>query len=142
MGPLIPIGIAGGLGLLAWHRSKRKGMTPKRKKMFEALVKTQKDPDTLHKAASLFSKEGLKAEAAVLTKRAKLFGASPEVKAQRKEVFQKAMSSKNPNIVQKAIKAFHDMGHFEAANTLRRYGAGLSGSVKIGEEERGSVAEV
>lgn len=106
-------------------------MTPERKKMFEALVKTQKDPTVLEKAAAVFKKEGLKAEANVLSLRAKLFGAPPEVKAQRKEVFQKAMSSTDPNVVQRAIKAFHNMGHFEAANTLRRYGKGLSGSANV-----------
>lgn len=140
---IVPLAIGTGVAVLAWKARKKQGMTPIRKKTFEAAMKTQKEPDKLHKLAAAFHKEGLKAEAAELRKRAAIFSAPPETIEKRKQVFKQAMSSNNPDAVKKVASAFHRMGHYEAAQKLRNYAKGIfhvkgpsaTASVKIGEDD-------
>ena len=142
---IVPIVIAASVGALAWKHSKKKGMTPERKKVFEAAMRSLRDPAKLEALADAFCKEGLKAECKELQKRANLMKLSqsndPKAKAVlagRKVAFKKAMGSKDPGAIKKVAAAFHNMGHYESAAKLRNYAKGLfhtSGSVKVGAEE-------
>ncbi|MGH9966571.1 MAG: hypothetical protein ACREBG_01890 [Pyrinomonadaceae bacterium] len=123
--PLIPIAVVG-LGGYAWYRAKkRKGMTPERKKIYDAAMKSLKDPAKLNALADAFEKEGLKNEASQLRKRAKLRGMPDGVKAARRDAFKKCMQSKDPNAIEKCAKAFEKEGATGAATKLRQYAAGL-----------------
>lgn len=123
--PLVPIAIAGVVGLAAWKATKKKGMTPERKKIFDAAMRTLNDPVKLRTLADSFEKEGLKAEAGELRKRAAIFSAPKSVLEERKKVFKKAMDSKNPSAIKKVAAAFHKVGHYEAASKLRSYAKGF-----------------
>ncbi len=126
MVPIILGALAVGTGV-AVYRKHRKGaaMTPQRKQVFEAAVKSLKDPTKLQQLAAVFKKEGLAAEAVILNKRAAIFSASPEVIAQKKAVFKQAMKSDKPEAIAKVAQEFHKQGHFEVANQLRNYAKGL-----------------
>jgi hypothetical protein len=124
--PLFPLAIAGTVGIAAWRKFKKPpAMTDARKKIFEQAMKTLNDPTKLRTLATEFEKEGLKFQGAELRKRAAIFAAPPEVKAQRKAVFKKAMDSSNPTAIKKVAAAFHKVGHYESAAKLRDYARGL-----------------
>ena len=125
MVPVILGALAVGTGVAIYKKHKKGGMTPQRKQIFEAAIKTLKDPVKLRSLADSFDKEGLKAEATILRKRAAIFSASPEVVAQKKSVFKTAMKSSKPEAVTKVAQEFHKQGHFEVANQLRNYAKGL-----------------
>jgi hypothetical protein len=139
--PAIPIVLGGAAAYAAFKKwRKPSGMTPQRKQIFEAAMRTLKDPSKLRELAASFEKEGLKAEAGILRKRAALFSAPPAVRQARLQVFKQAMSSTKPEAVRVVAKEFHKKGAYEAASKLRNYAKGLVGfkptaSVKIGEEE-------
>ncbi len=124
--PVVLGALAVGTGV-AVYRSHRKGsgMTPQNKQVFEAAIKTLKDPEKLNTLAAAFDKKGLKAEAIILRKRAAIFSAPPSVVAEKKAVFKKAMKSSKPEAVNKVAQEFHKQGHFEVANQLRNYAKGL-----------------
>lgn len=124
--PLIP---AAGVALLATaavrQYRKRDKMTPESKRIFEQAMKTLKEPAKLRTLAAAYEKQGLKAQAAELRKRAAIYDAPPQVKEQRKQVFKKAMNSTNPVAVKKVAAAFQKVGHYEGAAKLRSYARGL-----------------
>ena len=125
---IIPILIGSGVAFAAWkkhHQTGPQGMTPTRKKVFEATLKTQPDPAKVQAMARTFEKAGLKAEAAELQKRAAILSAPPHVVKARKEAFVKALKSTDQAAVKKVADAFHAMGHYDAAAKLRSYGRGL-----------------
>jgi tetratricopeptide (TPR) repeat protein len=123
--PIIPA-IAIGVGGVALYRAKRKGkMTAERKKIFEAALKTQKDPNALEKLAVAYEKEGLKAEAIELRKRAKNLTLSPEKKQQYRTIYKQALSNEDPNKVKTVAEAFYKQGFYGSAKNLRDYAEGL-----------------
>jgi hypothetical protein len=124
--PLVPIAIGAVVSAAAWKKFKKPpAMTDARKKIFEQAMKTLNDPAKLKTLATEFEKEGLKFQGSELRKRAAIFAAPPEVKAQRKAVFKKAMDSNNPTAIKKVAAAFHKVGHYESAAKLRDYARGL-----------------
>lgn len=123
----VVLALAGGL---AWHKHKKHsvGMTPKRKLVFEGLLKDPKaTPDQLNAMAKEFKSAGLKAEGNELSKRAAILTAPPETLAARKAAFKKAMNSHDAAAVKAVADAFHKVGHYEAASKLRNYAKGLFG---------------
>lgn len=124
--PLFPLAVAGTVAVAAYKKFKKPpAMTEARKKIFEQAMKTLNDPAKLRTLATEFEKEGLKFQGAELRKRAAIFAAPPEVKAQRKAIFKKAMDSNNPTAIKKVAAAFHKVGHYESAAKLRDYARGL-----------------
>lgn len=124
--PVILGALAVGTGVAVYKKHKKSaGMTPQRKQVFEAAVKTLKEPSKLHSLADAFKKEGLAAESLILKKRAELFSASPAVVEQKKAVFKQAMKSTKPDAVKAVANEFHKQGHFEVASQLRNYAKGL-----------------
>jgi hypothetical protein len=127
MAPAIPLVVAA-LSGFTWWRLKRRNygkMTPERAKVFEAALKTLKDPVKLEKLAQGFQDSGLKAEATELRKRAKYYAAPKEVKEKYKETFRKSLSSTDPQKVTNAARAFHKVGMYGAAEKLKQYAGGL-----------------
>ena len=129
----IPFAVPLGLALLtgvAWgakkHYDKNKGvLTPDRQVIFETALNDVKDVTKLRALAKAFREQGLDNEATILEKRAALRELAPEIKEQRREVFKKALSSKDPVAVEAVAKAFEDEGATGAAQRLREYAQAL-----------------
>lgn len=126
--PLIPVGI----GLLAggayWKHKKRKGMTPERKKIFEAAMNTLKDPNKLRKLSDAFDKEGLKNEATLLRKKALLRELPEDKKVARRKALKAGLKVSSPadvHKVEKLANAFHNEGALGAAQRLREHVAAV-----------------
>jgi predicted negative regulator of RcsB-dependent stress response len=128
---VIPALVVGLGGLAAWKVWKKKHrMTPERKKVYEAALKSLKDPVKLRELATAFDKENLKEEAELLRKRAALRELPADVKAGRRDAFKKGMASKDPTGIETLAKEFEKEGATGAAAALREYAAGLPKNVK------------
>jgi hypothetical protein len=123
--PVIPIAIAAGLGLAYYRVKGHKKMTPERKKIFEAALKTIKDPVKLNALADSFQKEGLRAEAGELRKRAKVLALPPEKKQEYRQIYKQGLSASDPDKVNNLARAFHEKGLYGSAKNLRDYALGL-----------------
>jgi hypothetical protein len=123
--PLIPIAIVGLTGGAYWRHKRKKGMTPERKKIFEAAMNTLQDPNKLRKLSDVFTKEGLKNEGELLRKKALLRELPPEQKAARRAALKAGLNSKDVSKVQNLADAFHNQGALGAAKRLRDYATGL-----------------
>ena len=106
-------------------RRKARGMTAERAQIYEAALVSLKDPGRLRSLASAFEAEGLTSQAKLLRQRADLNEAPPEKKLERRELYRKAMRSKNPQAVLQMAAAFDEVGATGAAFNLRQYAAAL-----------------
>jgi len=120
--PAIVIGIA---VIAAFRKPKDKGMTPERKVVYETALRELKDPIGLRKLADTFDQHGLKTEADILRKRAKLRELPKQTKLDRRAAFRKGMASKNPDAVEGLAKAFYSEGCAAASAKLFEYAKGL-----------------
>ena len=138
--PIIPVAVAalaGTTAIVAVKRSKKKGMTPERKKVYIAALNSLKDPVKLRQLADAFEKEGLTKEAAMLRKRAKLRELPPKTKKARRAAYRKGLKSKDPLAVRKLASAFRREGATGAAASLQKYAQALaSGQVKVTTKRR------
>ena len=110
---------------VARKRRKISGMTPERAQIYEAALISLKDGSRLRHLASVFESEGLVTQAKLLRQRADLNDAPPEKKLERRELYRKAMQSKNPKAVLSMAAAFDEVGATGAAFNLRQYAAAL-----------------
>lgn len=123
---VIPAILLGLGGLATWKVVKRKtGMTPERKKVYDAALTSLKDSEKLRTLALEFRKAGLKDEAVMLEKRAALRDLPTDVKLERREAFKKGMKSQDKAAVLQLADAFEKEGATGAAAALRDYAAGL-----------------
>lgn len=126
--PLIPI-VVTGLVVTSYtvvrKRSSVRGMTPQRQMVFDHAIKVLKDPIKLRALADAFRKDGLKAYADLLDKRAALRELPEDVKEARAKVFKTFMTSTDPVAIHKVADAFSAQGATGAATALRDYAAGL-----------------
>lgn len=126
--PTVPLALAALTGLAGWRvfrRTKGSELTLERKSIYEAALSTLKDPSKLRKLADSFSAVGLHNEAEMLRKRAALRELPEDVKAARKATYRKAMASKNKTAILQVAAAYEKEGATGAAQSLRRYAAGL-----------------
>jgi hypothetical protein len=124
---LIPAGVAAlTIGVLLRRPKDYGAMTPDRKSIYRnALAGGVQEPEKLEELAKLFENQGLREEGKLLRKRAALRRLPDEIKLARKEVFRKALESKNkPGVLQVAQK-YEDEGCTSAAQRLREYASGL-----------------
>jgi len=75
--------------------------------------------------ADKFEKEGLLEQATKLRKLAAIYELPAEKKAERREIFKKAMASTNRDAVNNTAQLFDDDGCVGAAAALRKYASGL-----------------
>ena len=120
--PLVPVLLAAGgwFGLKEYRR--HKALTPERQAVFQNAMNAA-DPSVtstyLRNLATVFAQAGLDKEAKLLTQRAALKDAPPEVKAARRDVFLKAMQSTNPDAILDVARAHEKEGATGAAEQLR-----------------------
>jgi hypothetical protein len=78
-----------------------------------------KDPNRLRELAKEFEKEGLKAQAYWMRKRAEWRARPPEVRAQQEAIFQKALASENIQGILEVASLFESMTATVKAGQLR-----------------------
>ena len=118
--PLLLLGTSGWFG--AKYVREKRAFTPERRAVFERAINNETiAPAQLRELAAAFRKEGLPTQAALLEKRAALKEAPPDVKARRRAVFQKALSSTDPDAILEVAKAHEKIGALGAAETLREH---------------------
>ena len=120
--PFVPLLVAGLAGLGIWRHKRKKGqLTPERKAIFETALRVLEDPDKLRQLADAYDKEGLKAEAILLRKRADLREMPPDVKEGRRDAFRKGMASTNVADIEKLAEIFEKETATGAALALRNH---------------------
>ena len=106
-----------------------------REAIYDTAINSLKDPAKLRELSSAFRAQKMMAQADMLESRAQLAEAPQEVKEQRREVYRKAMASRDKAAVLDVATAFEKMGATGAAASLKHYAEGLAGSnIEIGSE--------
>jgi hypothetical protein len=95
-----------------------RGMTPERISIFESLMACCKDPAALRAMAKQYYREGCRAEAGALLKRAEMRDLPVEVVKARREAFKKGMQSMDPAGIAKLADAYRAQGCTGAARDL------------------------
>lgn len=121
----------GVLGALFFAFKKQGGtefgvMTAPRAELYENAMQYIRDPDKLRAVAADFEKEGLKAQAFAMRKRAEWRGRSEETKAEHEKIFQKALASKNVAAILDVAKIFEGMTATVKAAQLRERARSLA----------------
>lgn len=128
---IIPLLALGSLtGISAWIQTRRTTeiagiLTPEREKLHEALLLHQRDPKKLRKMAGKFQEEGLVKQADQLRNLAAVYELPKEEKDARREIFRRAIKSKNRDAVERVAAQYEIEGCIGAAAKLRRYASGL-----------------
>lgn len=121
--PIVGLGVG---SVAAYQLFRKRGtekysecMTPERIKIYELAIATLKDSRKLRVLADEFEKQGCKAEAEHLRKRAALRDLPAEQKAANKKLYKQAMASKNVGAIAKIAAKFESLGADGAAEHLR-----------------------
>jgi hypothetical protein len=128
---IVPLLALGSLtGISAWLQSRRTTeiagtLTPEREKLHEALLLHQRDPKKLRKMAAKFDEQNLSDKAQQLRNLAAVYELPKEEKDARREIFRKAITSKNRDAVLRVAAQYETDGCIGASAKLRRYAAGL-----------------
>jgi len=117
---LIVIGAAG-LALREINRKEYGELTPSRDERYRNVMEHCYDPSQLLEEAKLFEEYGLKAQAAMLRRRAEWRARPKEVKQAHEEVYQKALKSKNIPAILEVATAFEGWTATKKAENLRQY---------------------
>lgn len=122
MDPLTLIAVgAGALVLREMNRKDYGELTPSRDERYRNVMEHCYDVSQLLEEAKLFNEYGLKAQAAMLKRRAEWRARPPEVKQAHEEVYQKALKSKNIPAILEVAMAFEGWTATKKAENLRQY---------------------
>ena len=129
--------LAGGALAKMAPRAKRGEMTPDRESVYrEAMGRETATPEELDDIAADFESAGLAAEAEMLRGRASLRRLPPEIIAQRKDIYRKAMTSDNPEEIREFASSF-DAGHaFKGAESLRKHADAVEAAHAAGKSAK------
>jgi hypothetical protein len=129
--------LAGGALAKMAPRAKRGEMTPDRETAYrEAMGRETATPEELEELAETFKAEGLVAEAEMLFNRASLRRLPPEIIAQRKDIYRKAMTSDNPEEIREFASSF-DAGHaIKGAESLRKHADAVEAAHAAGKSAK------
>lgn len=124
---IIPVCIAVMTGAVCFKkRTKNPVMTPEREKVYNAAINgALKDPEKLRALSDVFAGEGYIPQAKLLRQRAKLRELPQTVQVARRNVFRRALASKNKTAVLHVAQAYETEGCTGAAKRLRDYASGL-----------------
>lgn len=122
--------VLGGVAFL--RRKPAAEMTLQQRKVYNAAISgSLKDPDKLRRLSDAFAGEGFIPEARLLRQRAALRELPHHVKQARRQVWKKAMSSKNKAGVLTMADAYEKEGCTSAAARLREYASGLPDQLPV-----------
>ncbi len=113
-----------GGGALAWRELNKKDygeLTPSRDERYRKAMEHCHQPELLLQEAKLFAEHGLKAQAAMLKRRAEWRGRPEELKEQHEAIYQKALGSKNIPAILDVAQSFESWTATKKAATLREY---------------------
>ena len=113
-----------GAGALVYREINRKDygvLTPSRDERYRNVMEYCHEPGLLMDEARLFAEYGLKAQAAMLQRRAEWRGRPPELKAAHEEVYQKALKSTNVPAIYEVAQAFEGWTATKKAANLREH---------------------
>ena len=116
--PVVIVLVVGALACWKACHQERGVMTPERQKVYDAAMISM-DAPALRKLSAAFDKMGLPEQAEMLGKRAALRELPDELKKQRTEVMQKALTSDNKEAIADVANAFEKEGATGAAQRLR-----------------------
>jgi len=111
-----------GAGVLTFREMNRKDygvLTPSRDERYRNAMEHCYQPDMLLEEARLFGEYGLKAQAAMLKRRAEWRARPAELKTAHEEIYQKAISSKNIPAILEVAQAFEGWTATKKASNLR-----------------------
>lgn len=114
----------GALSAMAWHKAgemhgEAKVLPPSIQYALGRLLDGKLTPEKYLKAAEMFEKHGLRAEAALLRKRAKIASLPPAEKKRLTNAYGAAMRSNKPDGILAVANALEEMGAVGAAANLR-----------------------
>lgn len=98
-----------------------KSMTPSIAYAFKRLLDAKLTVEQYEKAADLYEEFGLRPEAELLRKRAKLRALSPEKKKLLSDAVAKAMASTKPDAIRDLADSLQEMGALGSATNLRKH---------------------
>jgi len=113
-----------GGGALAWRELNKKDygvLTPSRDERYRNAMEHCHQPELLLQEAKLFAEHGLKAQAAMLKRRAEWRGRPDELKEQHEAIYQKALGSKNIPAILDVAQSFESWTATKKAATLREH---------------------
>lgn len=113
-----------GGGALAWRELNKKDygqLTPSRDERYRTAMENCHDPELLKQEAKLFADHGLKAQAAMLKRRAEWRARPEAVKEQHEAIYQKALKSKNIPAILDVADSFESWTATKKAATLREH---------------------
>lgn len=116
--------VLGGVAYL--RRSNTPKASAEQDKIFRAAIGgSLKDPEKLRALSDAFAGEGLIPQARLLRQRAALRELPPHIKQARRQIWKKAIGSKNKRGVLVLAQAYEKEGCTDAAKRLRQYASGL-----------------
>jgi len=113
-----------GTGALVFREMNKKDygvLTPSRDERYRNAMEYCHQPDALIEEARLFTEYGLKAQAAMLKRRAEWRGRPAELKQAHEEVYQKALKSENIEAILEVAFAFEGWTATKKASALREH---------------------
>jgi hypothetical protein len=116
--------LIGGVGILVFKEMNRKDygvLTPSRDERYRNAMESCYQPDMLLEEAKLFSEYGLKAQAAMLKRRAEWRARPTELKKTHEEIYQKALTSENIPAILEIAFAFEGWTATKKASNLREH---------------------
>ena len=111
-----------GAGALAFREMNKKDyglLTPARDERYRNAMEHCHDPDVLRREAQLFDEHGLKAQGAMLRRRADWRSRPQALKDEHETVFQKALKSTNIAAIHEVASAFEGWTATKKASVLR-----------------------
>lgn len=111
-----------GAGVLTFREMNRKDynvLTPSRDERYRNAMEHCHQPNMLLEEARLFNEYGLKAQAAMLRRRAEWRARPTEVKQAHEEIYQRAIKSKNIPAILEVAQAFEGWTATKKASNLR-----------------------
>lgn len=117
-----------GGGALVWKELQKKDygeLTPARDERYRNAMEHCHNPELLKQEAKLFAEHGLKAQAAMLRRRAEWRARPEELKAEHEAIYKKALASKNIPAILDVAAAFEGWTATKKAATLREHVAKL-----------------
>jgi hypothetical protein len=111
-----------GAGALAFREMNKKDygvLTPSRDERYRNVMEHCHDPEMLLREAQLFAEHGLKAQAAMLKRRAEWRARPQALKEAHEEIYQKALKSTNIPAILEVASAFEGWTATKKAGTLR-----------------------
>jgi hypothetical protein len=117
-----------GGGALAWKELSKKDfgvLTPSRDERYRNAMEHCHQPELLMQEAKLFAEHGLKAQAAMLKRRAEWRGRPKELQEEHEAIYQKALHSKNIPAILATAEGFEGWTATKKASSLRDHVAKL-----------------